>query len=70
MNLNQFLNMLTRLVMRRLVNSGISQGLRYARRWGGSKKPPTASADAQTRDARALEKRARQAAKITRRLGR
>lgn len=66
MNLNRIVNMVINTVVRRLVNLGINKGVDYASRKGGAK-----TADpGQSKDARALAKRARQAAKITRRLGR
>ncbi|WP_347313342.1 hypothetical protein [Defluviimonas sp. SAOS-178_SWC] len=66
MNLNRLLNIVINTVVRRLVNFGINKGVGYASRKGGAK-----TADhGQARDARALAKRARKAARITRRLGR
>ncbi|OYX44260.1 MAG: hypothetical protein B7Z02_05750 [Rhodobacterales bacterium 32-67-9] len=70
MKLNQIVDMIVRTVMRRVINLGINKGIDYASR-RGQQKPGAGGGDhSQSRDARALAKRARQAAKITRRLGR
>ena len=70
MNLNQIINMIVRTVMRRVVNHGINKGIDYASRRGQPKADAGRGDHGQSKDARALAKRARQAAKITRRLGR
>lgn len=70
MNLNQLLNMAINMVMRRLVNTGITKGIDLAARRGKPKAQMTAEDHNQASAARQTAKRARQAARITRRLGR
>jgi hypothetical protein len=66
MNLNQIVNMVMRIFVRKGVNWGINKGVdAVAQRSPG--KPVGPSQSAGVRD---VAKRARQAAKITRRLGR
>lgn len=66
MNLNQLVNMVINTVVRRLVSLGINRGVDHVSRKGEAKGVD----HGQSRAARDLAKRARQAAKITRRLGR
>ncbi|WP_413873647.1 hypothetical protein [Albidovulum sp.] len=68
MALNRFLDMLANILAGRLVNSGIDRGFGYLRR--SSRAEARNSATPPAGDARALAKRARQAARITRRFGR
>jgi len=68
MNMNQFFNMLTRMVTRRLMNWGINKSLRQMNSGTGGKRSPQQKSLNKT--ARETAKRARQAARITRRLGR
>lgn len=73
MNLNQIFNMLARMVTRRAVNWGMNKGIGHvSKRMGGTtaKGKPTAAANKQVRNMREATKRARQAARITRRMGR
>ncbi len=70
MNLNQLVNMVIRTVTRRLINMGINKGIDYASRKGKPRAGAAGGDRGQSKDARAVAKRARQAAKITRRLGR
>ena len=78
MNLNQIFNMFARMVTRRAVNWGMNKGIGHvSKRMGGTtaKGKPTAAANKQAankqaRNMRAATKRARQAARITRRMGR
>ena len=74
MNLNQIVNMVIRLVMRKAINGGINAGMKGVSRLGKGKAAdgsPATSADAsQKAQARDTAKRARQAAKVTRKLGR
>jgi hypothetical protein len=68
MTFDRLLNLIVSTVIRRLVNGGINFGLRRIGR-----RPPVPrgqGAAAQGADTRAMVKRARQAAKIARRLGR
>lgn len=72
MNMQQIMNMLTRMIMRRGLNWGINEATRQMSKPGtrhpGGKATP--AAQQQGRGAREAAKRARQAAQITRRLGR
>lgn len=71
MNLNRFLNMVVNVVTRRLINAGINHGLRwFNRRSASAAQPPVPPEEQQKQAARAAAKRARQAAKVTRRIGR
>lgn len=73
MNLNQIFNMLARMVTRRAVNWGMNKGIGHvSKRMGGTtaKGQPTSAANKQARNMREATKRARQAARITRRMGR
>lgn len=72
MNLNQILNMVVKTFTRRLVNWGVNKGMDLAARRGTGGAAPGAKAtpvqQRQANAAREAAKRARQAAKITRRL--
>jgi hypothetical protein len=70
MNLNQIVNMVVRMVTRRLINTGINKGIDLAARKGKPKGKMTSADHQQANSARETVKRARQAARITRRLGR
>ncbi|MCB2115596.1 MAG: hypothetical protein KDE00_04665 [Rhodobacteraceae bacterium] len=71
MNLNQIGNMILKMTMRALIGIGVARGVRYLeRRLASGQSPETPERTALKSDARAAAKRARQAAKITRRLGR
>ncbi|AUH32197.1 hypothetical protein [Paracoccus tegillarcae] len=67
--MNRFLNQMMRQLINRLTNRGINSGIDYmSRRGSGGKATPQNRQQAKvTRDA---VKRARQAARITRRIGR
>ncbi len=67
MNLSKILSTLTRLVMRRAVTRGISKGIDRIAKSGTKPAPVSAK---QAKDMRAAVKRARQAARLTRRIGR
>ena len=67
MSLQSIFNMLTRMVTHRAVNWGINKGIDRIAKSGG--KPAKVSAK-QARDMRVAVKRARQAAKLARRMGR
>ena len=67
MSLNSIINMLTRMVTRRAVNWGINKGIDRMAKSGG--KPAAVSAK-QAKTMRTAVKRARQAAQLTRRIGR
>ncbi|MFV0300353.1 MAG: hypothetical protein ACK5IP_05660 [Paracoccus sp. (in: a-proteobacteria)] len=67
--MNGFLNQLLRQLVNRLTNRGIDKGIDYiARRGSGGTSTPASQQQART--TREAVKRARQAARITRRLGR
>jgi hypothetical protein len=66
MDLNRILSMISRIFVRKAVNKGID----YAARRGKDPAQMTPAERKQAGDARALAKRARQAARITRRMGR
>lgn len=70
MDLNRLLNMVLRIFVRKGVNWGINKGVDYAARRGKPSGQMTQTDHAQARSARDLAKRARKAARITRRLGR
>lgn len=66
MNLNQILNMVTRLFVRKGVNWGVNKGTKAIAKRSAAKPVVTDH----TNHARDVAKRARQAAKVTRRIGR
>ncbi len=70
MNIDRLIRMIVNMVTRRAVNAGIDKGIALATRGGKARGAAAEKGGAQARDARALAKRARQAAKITRRLDR
>ena len=67
MSLQSIINTLTRMVSRRALNWGINKGIDRIAKSGG--KPDKVSAK-QAKDMRTAVKRARQAARLTRRIGR
>ncbi|MBN2905447.1 MAG: hypothetical protein JXJ18_01930 [Rhodobacteraceae bacterium] len=71
MNANGLINMAVRIVMRKLMNKGVDAGIDLASRRGQGAQHPDAPPDpklqARTRETR---KRAQQAMKIARRMGR
>lgn len=67
MSLNSIINMLTRMVTRRAMNWGINKGIDRIAKSGGKPAPVSAK---QAKDMRVAVKRARQAARLTRRIGR
>lgn len=73
MNMQQIINMLTRMVMRRGMSWGINKATRQMSKTSAKQpgsKGATPTGHQQNRAAREAAKRARQAAQITRRLGR
>jgi hypothetical protein len=69
MNANQIISMLTRMFFRKFMNRGIDAGVKYATR--GKPESTTPEEDRErTKSARETGKRARQAAKLMRRMGR
>lgn len=76
MNLNQIVSMIMNTLMRKAVNKGVNAGMGYLSK---GKKPASTAAKtpvsdgktaAQAKASRDMAKRARQAAQVTRRLGR
>jgi hypothetical protein len=67
MNLNQLLNMVGRMVLRRFVNMGISKLFSLFTRRGKAAAPLTADEQVIADDATMTARRARQAARIARR---
>ncbi|MDQ1900921.1 hypothetical protein RAH32_10750 [Paracoccus sp. WLY502] len=67
MSLKSIINTLTRMVSRRAVNWGVNKSIDRIAKSGG--KPAKVSAK-QAKDMRTAVKRARQAARLTRRIGR
>lgn len=67
MGLNRIFTMLTRMVSRRAMNWGINKGIDRMAKSGGK---PTHVSAKQAKDMRTAVKRARQAARLTRRIGR
>lgn len=70
MDLNRLINMIVNIFVRRAVNSGINKGISH---FAGKGKPAgqmTPQERSQAAKGREMQKRARQAAKLTRRLGR
>ena len=78
MNANQLVNMFVRIVMRKFMNRGIDAGIdAYARREGkgarrddGDDKPASAQERKRAQDAQAMARKAKQGARLIRRLGR
>lgn len=68
MNANRMIGMLGRIFGRRLLNWGIGKGINRLARPGAGRAP--ALTPEQARTARMAVKKARQAARITRRMGR
>lgn len=70
MDLNRLINMIVNIFLRRAVNSGINKGMGLFAAKGKPAPQMTPQERQQAAKGRDLQKRARQAAKITRRLGR
>lgn len=70
MTLSQLWNMVLRIFIRKGVNWGINQGMRHMARGAKGQGTPGPADQAQARQARDLAKRARKAARLTRRIGR
>ncbi len=67
--MERILQMIINTVIRQLVNRGVKTGIDYAARGGKPASDLTPEERARTTDAKALAKRARQAANLARRLG-
>lgn len=70
MNLNQIINMVTRIFLRKGVNWGINKGTQMVSRRGKTTVAPTQADAHHSTQAREAAKRARKAAAVTRRIGR
>ena len=73
MNLNGLLNQFTRILTNRLMNWGVNKGINTMARRSGGTTPTgkmTPQARKQEKTTREAVKRAREAARITRRMGR
>lgn len=70
MDLNQLWKMVLRIFIRKGVNWGMNKGIDYVARRGKSPADMTPQDHAQANQARQMAKRARKAARITRRIGR
>jgi hypothetical protein len=70
MDLSRILNMVINMVIRKLVGRGVDAGINYAAGRGRPAEDMTPEEAAQAQEARAISKRARQAAGLAKRLGR
>lgn len=70
MNANRLINMVIRQITRRLVNLGINKGIDLASKRGRKDADLTEADRDQARDAKEMAKRARQAQRATKRIGR
>ena len=68
--MDRIIQMVINAVLRQLVNRGVKSGIDYAARGGKPASAMTPQERAQSQDAKALAKRARQAANLAKRLGR
>jgi len=69
MNPNQIINIIIKMVMRKLINKGINAGVEKVARKGKSKDQMTAQDKQNTKTARDMTKRARQAMRVGRKIG-
>ena len=69
MGVEQIVNMVMRIFARRMVNMGVNKGIEVAARRGKPEAEMTPEERAQARQAQVAAKRARQAMRIGRRLG-
>ncbi|MDR7125192.1 hypothetical protein [Pseudotabrizicola sp. 4114] len=70
MNVNQIINMVMRIFMRKGVNWGINKGTQMMSKRGKPAAPTTTVDAGHSTQAREAAKRARKAAAVTRRIGR
>ncbi len=70
MNLSKLIQMVINIVMRKAINKGVAVGVGYASRRGKSQGAMTPDDLAQAHDAKQMAERAKQAAKLARKLGR
>jgi hypothetical protein len=68
--MDKIIQMIMKVVMRQLISRGVKTGINYASRGGSDNTDPTPGGQGQSQDAKALAKRARQAANTAKRLGR
>ncbi|MES2667857.1 MAG: hypothetical protein V4712_17355 [Pseudomonadota bacterium] len=67
MDVNRIVQMVLNLFIRKVVNKGVDMGIDYASRRGKPASEATPADQAQAKSSRDMVKRARQAARITRR---
>lgn len=70
MSLNRFLNMVVNIVARRVINAAINKGIAMFSRRSTPEPALTRPEEKHRQEARSAARRARQAAKLTRRIGR
>lgn len=70
MDMNRLITMIVNLFVRKAVNTGVNKGIDFAARRGKAPAEMTPGERSQAQDARELAKRARKAARLTRRIGR
>ena len=70
MDLSRIINMIINMVLRKVVGKGVDAGINYAVGRGKPAEELTPEERAQGQEAKALAKRARQAAGLARRIGR
>lgn len=68
MDMNRIVQMVINLFIRKVVNKGVDMGIDYASRRGKPVAEMTPEDHAQAQSAKAMAKRAKQAARLTRRL--
>ena len=68
--MDRVIQMIINAVLRQLVNRGVKTGIDFAARGGKPASKQSPAERAQSQDAKALAKRARQAANLARKLGR
>lgn len=68
MDMNRIVQMVINLFIRKVVNKGVDMGIDYASRRGKPAAEMTPEDHAQAQSAKAMAKRAKQAARLTRRL--
>ncbi len=70
MNIERLIRMIVRMFTRKLMNRGIDAGLDYATRKGDKDKPVTQENRERAKQTKAIAKKARQGARLARRIGR
>jgi len=70
MNMNQVINMVMRIFMRKVINKGVNAGIDYAARRGSKDGDSSAGQGELAQSSKDTARRARQAAKAVRKIGR